>query len=68
MFLVEPEYGCAESEAMALEIEGEELSGGAEKPLTVEDIIPVLECLWERGLDFSILNLQGQDGGGEGIA
>jgi len=38
---------------LASELEADELVGAETAILTAEDITPVLEALWERGVDFA---------------
>lgn len=44
-----------QAQELALDLESEELLGEGERPLSAEDIQPVIEALWERGADFSAL-------------
>ena len=51
-----------EIEELALELEADELEGEDGQPLLAADIAPVLEALWERGLDLSVLGEVKDDG------
>jgi hypothetical protein len=43
-------------EIIALQLEEEQIYGTEDKPLLAEDIQPILEILYERGVDFSDLS------------
>lgn len=42
-------------EQLALEIEAEELIGSEDQVIEIADISPVLEYLWERGVDLLVV-------------
>lgn len=39
--------------ALAVELEAEEITDANDEPLSSDDIYPVLEILWERGVDLA---------------
>lgn len=49
-----------EIQQLAIELEGDELAGEEGRLLAADDIAPVIEALWSRGVDFDGL-LGGDD-------